>query len=99
MTQELQTRTRFGRIGKFKIGPKQTVVRGGRSFEMPVTLDYFRIIEGAKSVQVLYGERPQQVPIYLPGSPSGLSPSGLSLNQTTTRDAFCRRYAPSGLPR
>lgn len=86
MIQGLQTRTRYVRIGKFKIGLKETVVRGGRSFEKPVALDYFRIVEGAEPVQALYGERPQQVPIYLPDN----------LSQATW-DAFYKRYARSGL--
>lgn len=86
MIQGLQTRTRYVRIGKFKIGLKETVVRGGRSFEKPVALDYFRIVEGAEPIQILYGERPQQVPVYLPDN----------LSQATW-DAFYKRYARSGL--
>jgi hypothetical protein len=86
MIQGLHTRTRYVRIGKFKIGLKETVVRGGRSFEKPVALDYFRIIEGAQPIQALYGERPQQVLVYLPDN----------LSQATW-DAFYKRYARSGL--
>ncbi|MCX7784179.1 MAG: hypothetical protein N2318_11125 [Meiothermus sp.] len=86
MIQGLQTRTRYVRIGKFKIGLKETVQRGERKFEKPVALDYFRIVEGAEPIQALYGERPQQVPIYLPDN---LSPS--------VWDAFYKRYTRSGL--
>lgn len=86
MIQGLQTHIRYVRIGKFKIGLKETVQRGERKFEKPVALDYFRIVEGAEPVQALYGVRPQQVPIYLPDN---LNPS--------VWDAFFKRYTRSGL--
>jgi len=86
MIQGLQTRTRYVRIGKFKIGLKETVVRGDRKFEKPVALDYFRIIEGAEPVQAIYGQKPSQVVVYLPDN--------LSL---ATWDSFYKRYARSGL--
>lgn len=86
MIQGLQTRTRYVRIGKFKIGLKETVVRGDRKFEKPVALDYFRIVEGAEAVQAIYGERPNQVLVYLPDN----------LSQASW-DAFYKRYARSGL--
>lgn len=86
MIQGLQIRTRYVRIGKFKIGMKETVVRGDRRFEKPVALDHFRIVEGEEPVHALYGEKPQQVLVYLPDNLS-----------TAVWDNFYKRYARSGL--
>ncbi|MDX2007801.1 MAG: hypothetical protein SFU83_21385 [Meiothermus sp.] len=86
MIQGLQIRTRYVRIGKFKIGQKETVTRGGRTFERPMALDYFRVVDGEQPVHELYGERPQQVLVYLPDNLS-----------TAVWDNFYKRYARSGL--
>ncbi|WP_027891553.1 hypothetical protein [Calidithermus chliarophilus] len=86
MIQGLNTRTRYVRIGKFKIGMKETVERGGRRFEKPTALDHFRIVDGAQPVQALYGEKPAQVLVYLPDNLS-----------EATWDPYYKRYARSGL--
>jgi hypothetical protein len=84
--QGLSERTRYVRIGRFKIGQKETVTRNGRTFDKPVALDYFRIVEGEQPVHELYGLKPQQVLVYLPDNLS-----------TAAWDNFYKRYARSGL--
>ncbi|WP_018464925.1 hypothetical protein [Calidithermus timidus] len=86
MIQGLNTRTRYVRIGKFKIGMKETVERGSRKIEKPVALEHFRIEGSAQPVQAIYGEKPAQVLVYLPDNLS-----------EATWDPYYKRYARSGL--
>jgi hypothetical protein len=91
MIHNLATRTRYVRIGKFKIGHKELVVKNKgtaqeRKFERPVALDHFRIVGNEEAVWEQYGEKPTQVLAYLPDN---LSPASW--------DPFYKRYARSGL--
>ena len=91
MIHNLATRTRYVRIGKFKIGQKETVVKNRgtaqeRKFERPMALDHFRIVGNEEAVWEQYGEKPAQVLVYLPDNLSAAS-----------WDPFYKRYARSGL--